>query len=51
MNLPKEVYQIIILVIIISVAMTLVSYWTKRGRNFRSRRNKRARKQDQPFDL
>ena len=45
MNLPSEAYEIIIAVILISVAMILVSYWTKSGRNFRSTRNKRARKQ------
>lgn len=45
MNIPSEAYEIIIAVILISVAMTLVSYLTKRSRNFRSTRNRRARKQ------
>lgn len=45
MNLPEEFYQIVILVILVSVAMTVVSYWTKSGRNFRSSRNKKARRQ------
>jgi hypothetical protein len=51
MNIPSEAYEIFIAIILISVAMILVSYFTKNGRNFRSRRNKKARKQDQPFDL
>ena len=45
MDLPSEAYEVIIVVIVIAVAMTLVGYWTKRGRNFRSSRNKKARKQ------
>ncbi|GEQ84584.1 hypothetical protein ULMS_00920 [Patiriisocius marinistellae] len=45
MNLPSEAYEIIIAVILISVAMVLVNYITKRSRNFRSTRNKKARKQ------
>lgn len=45
MDLPSEAYEIIITVILISVAMTLVGYYTKGSRNFRSSRNKRARKQ------
>ena len=45
MNLPDEFYQLIILVIVIGVAMTLVDYLTRSSRNFRSRRNKKARKQ------
>ncbi len=45
MNLPSEAYEIFIAVIIIGVAMTLVHYLTHRSRNFRSSRNKKARKQ------
>ena len=51
MDIPGEAYEIIIVIILISAAMIFVSYFTKRGRNFRSRRNKKARKQDYPFDL
>jgi len=51
MNLPSEAYEIIILVGLVGAAMYLVSFITKRGRNFGSSRNKRARKQDHPFDL
>ena len=45
MNLPKEAYEILIPVVLLALAMAIVSYITKRGRNFRSRRNKKARKQ------
>ena len=46
MNVPDEFYQIIILVVVVGVAMALVGYLTKSGRNFRSSRNKKARKQN-----
>ena len=45
MNLPKEAYEILIPVVLLALAMAIVSYVTKRGRNFRSHRNKKARKQ------
>ncbi|MDB9721349.1 hypothetical protein OAA67_05705 [Winogradskyella sp.] len=45
MNIPSEAYDIIVTVIVIAVAMTLVGYFTNRSRNYRSSRNKRARKQ------
>jgi len=45
MNLPEEFYQIIILIIAISVLWTFAIFFTKRGKNFRSSRNKRARRQ------
>ena len=45
MNIPSEAYEIIIAVILISVAMVLVGYLTNSSRNFRSSRNKKARKQ------
>ena len=51
MNLPSEAIEIIILVCVIGVGMYFVSFITKGSRNFRSSRNRRARKQDQPFDL
>jgi hypothetical protein len=51
MDIPTEAYEILIAVVLISAAMIFVSFFTKRGRNFRSSRNKKARKQDQPFDL
>ena len=43
MNLPNEAYDLFIAVILISIAMTMVGFLTNRSRNFRSRRNKRAR--------
>lgn len=45
MELPSEAHEIIIIIIIISVAMILVTYLTNGSRNFRSSRNKKARKQ------
>ena len=45
MNIPEEAYQITILVIVIGIAIAFVSYFTKSGRNFRSSRNRKARKQ------
>jgi len=45
MNLPDDFYQFIILIIAICVLWAFVVYYTKRGRNFRSSRNKRARRQ------
>ena len=47
MNLPEGFYQITILIIAMGVLWALVVFFTKRGRNFRSSRNKRARKQFQ----
>ncbi len=44
MKVPDEFYEMIILVIVVGVAMALVGYVTKSGRNFRSRSNKKARK-------
>jgi len=45
MNLPEEFYQIVILIMLLGAAMYLVAYLTKSSRNFRSSRNKKARKQ------
>ncbi|WP_386100113.1 hypothetical protein [Winogradskyella maritima] len=45
MNIPEEAYQIIILIILVSIAMCLVAYFTKDSRNFRSSRNRKARRQ------
>jgi len=45
MDLPNEVLYIMISVILLAGAVALVSYLTKSGRNFRSSRNRRARKQ------
>ncbi len=44
MNIPSEANEIIIAVILISVVWALVIYLTKNS-NYRSSRNKRARKQ------
>lgn len=45
MNIPEEAIDILILVAIIGVGMAFVAYFTRKGRNFRSRRNRKARKQ------
>ena len=45
MNIPSEAYEILILVALVSIAMVLVSCLTKSNGNYRSRRNRRARKQ------
>ena len=45
MDLPIEILDIMIPVILLSGAIALVGYLTKGSRNFRSSRNKRARKQ------
>lgn len=45
MDLPIEFYEILIPVSIISVALVAVHFLTKGSRNFRSSRNKKARKQ------
>ncbi len=45
MNIPEESFEIIVIIILVCVAMALVNSWTRSGRNFRSRRNKKARKQ------
>lgn len=45
MNLPEDFYQVIILLIIISLVWTFAAYFTKNGKNFRSSRNKKARRQ------
>jgi hypothetical protein len=45
MNLPEEAYDIFIYIAVIGVGMALVAYFTRKSRNFRSSRNKRARKQ------
>ena len=45
MNIPKEAFEILVIVVLISVAMAFVSYFTKKGRSFRSSRNTKARKQ------
>ena len=43
MNLPEDFYQIIILVTVVGIAMSLVSYFTRSSKNFRSSRNRKAR--------
>ena len=40
-----EVYLITISMILLGVLMAFVAFFTRKGRNFRSSRNKRARKQ------
>jgi hypothetical protein len=45
MNLPEEFYQITILIIAVSVLFGFAIYFTRKGKNFRSSRNKRARRQ------
>ena len=45
MNIPEDASEILIIDIIVGIAMALVGYLTKGSRNFRSSRNKKARKQ------
>ena len=45
MDLPEEVLYMMVTVIALSLALGLVGYLTKDGRNFRSSRNRKARKQ------
>jgi hypothetical protein len=45
MNIPKVAYDIFILIAIIGAVWAFVAYFTRKGRNFRSSRNKKARKQ------
>ena len=45
MDLPVEVLYMMVTVISISLALGLVGYLTKDSRNFRSSRNRKARKQ------
>ncbi|EAR15080.1 hypothetical protein RB2501_12157 [Robiginitalea biformata HTCC2501] len=46
MDIPKEALYILVPVIFLALAMGLLNYLTRNGRNFRSSRNRRARKQD-----
>jgi hypothetical protein len=45
MNIPDEAFDVLVIVAVVGAAMAFVGYFTKKGRNFRSSRNKRARKQ------
>jgi hypothetical protein len=45
MDLPKEFFDILYPILIISVGFALVAYMTRKSKNFRSSRNKRAKKQ------
>ncbi len=45
MNLPEHLFDLLIPIVLVSVALGLVHYLTKGGRNFRSSRNRKARKQ------
>jgi len=45
MDLPEEVLYMMVTIIAISLAVGLVGYLTKDSRNFRSSRNRKARKQ------
>ena len=40
-----EVYQITITMILLGVLVAVAAFFTKSGRNFRSSRNRKARKQ------
>ncbi|WP_181039992.1 hypothetical protein [Aureitalea marina] len=51
MNLPIEFYEIVIMIVVLGIAMSAVSYWTKGSRNYRSSRNKKARKQHDDFAM
>jgi hypothetical protein len=45
MDLSKEFFDILYPILIISVGFALVAYMTRKSKNFRSSRNKRAKKQ------
>ena len=45
MELSNEVYDILIAVGLITVGFTIVAYMTRNSKNFRSSRNRKARKQ------
>ena len=45
MNLPDYIYEITISILVIAVLWVFVAFFTKRGRNFRTSRNRKARKQ------
>ena len=45
MNIPEEALDITIYIAIVAAGMAFVAYFTRKGRNFRSSRNKKARKQ------
>jgi len=45
MDWPLEFYYILVTIVFLAIAMALVGYLTKSSRNFRSSRNKKARKQ------
>jgi hypothetical protein len=45
MELPKEFFDILYPVVFVSIGLALVAYLTRYSRNFRSSRNKKARKQ------
>lgn len=45
MELPTEIYDISIAISLVAAAMGLVAYLTRNSTNFRSSRNRKARKQ------
>jgi len=45
MKIPEDAYDFFIIIAIICALWAFVAYFTRKGRNFRSSRNKRARKQ------
>jgi len=45
MNIPQEALDILIYISAIGVVWAIVIYITRKSRNFRSSRNKKARKQ------
>lgn len=47
MDLPNEIFDIGIAVSFVAAGFVLVAYLTRNSTNFRSSRNKRARKQHQ----
>ena len=46
MELPKEMLYILVPVLFLALALALVQNLTKDSRNFRSSRNRKARRQD-----
>jgi hypothetical protein len=45
MDLPKEFFDILYPILIISVGFALVAYMTRKSNTFRNSRNKRGRRQ------
>jgi hypothetical protein len=47
MDLPKEFYDITIAITVVAVGFAFIAYLTRNSTNFRSSRNRKARRQHQ----